>query len=88
MSTLDYRPLIDMEPPADVLTVRRERILRYLAPDRRMHKLAIRDLTSVDDVIINMGKAFQYSLLTGEGYKRPETPKMLREMLTRTGLVF
>ncbi len=75
-------------PPADVLTGRIEQRVRYLGSDRRMHSLILRDLYSVDDVSVNMGKAFLFSLYTGRGYERPDTPRKLRDILARTSLVF
>lgn len=75
-------------PPADVTATRLERRMRYLGGDRRMHTLTIRNLYTVDDAVINMGKAFQFALHTGRGYERPDTPRKLRETLVRTSLVF
>jgi hypothetical protein len=86
--SVEFGSVPDPAPPADVLTTRLERKLRYLGADRRMHNLILRDLYSVDDVVINMGKAFQFSLYSGRGYERPETPRTLRDVLVRTNLVF
>jgi hypothetical protein len=81
-------PVDSPHAPVPVLTSRLERKLRYLGEDRRIHTLTLRDLYSVDDAVTNMGKAFQFSLITGQGYSRPETPRKLREALTRSDLVF
>lgn len=84
----DFQPRPDPAPPSPVLTQRNEQRIRYLGTDRRIHTLVLRDLYGVDDVAINMGKAFLFSLITGRGYERPNTPRVLRDVLIRTNLIF
>jgi len=88
-TTLDADPVPSPVPPSTgVNGTRIERRLRYRGGDRRMHTLTLRNLVTVDDILVNMSKAFLFSVETNAGYSRPETSARLRETLVRTNLVF
>lgn len=81
-------PLGTPDPPSDIVAERTTRRSRVRTADGRIRTVRLYDLYSVDDVVINMTKAYLYGLVRQTGYDRPETPARLKKTLTRVGLVF
>jgi len=85
---VDFDAAPSSQAPETITATRIERRFRYLGRDRRLHTITMRDLYTVDDATVNMGKAFLYSLITQLGYKRPDTKLRLKQQLSRTSLVY
>lgn len=64
------------------------REMRYRAPSGRTRIVRLFDVYSIDDVAVNMTKAFLVGLLKNTGYERPETPRRLKQTLSRVDLVY
>lgn len=79
------------EPPVAPEVIRNRRTIRetkYRTEDGRQRTIRILEFYTVDDVAINMTKAYLHGLAIGGGYDRPETPLRLKKTLCRVGLVF
>lgn len=74
--------------PSDVPASRQMRETRYRTPEGRIRIVRLYDAYSVDDVELNMAKAYLVALKQGTGYDRPPTPMRLKKTLTRVGLVY